>query len=233
MAGSASLSSHLVAVAGVFSIGLAIGLLVLIRMEQSVLAVARAAARNVAGCFWMGVVVQLLGVPLLLLLLLACVLTILGILVTPLVVLAWALAYVGALTLGVLGVALMIGRALVGRGAGSSERSAALRGLTVGLLVLSALWFGVALASAVPLVGILARVVALAVSWAVATVGLGAVVTSRAGVARLDLRFGQFRAGQWPTPDAAPTGSEVSPPSWATPTPLPGVIPAAKRPLDP
>jgi hypothetical protein len=232
MGGAASLTSHLVAVAGVFSIGLAIGLLVLIRMEQSVLAVARAAARNVAGSFWMGVVVQLLGVPLLLLLLLACVLTIIGILVTPLVVLAWGLAYLGALTLGVMGVALMIGRALVGRGTGTSERSAALRGLTVGLLVLSLLWFGVALASPVPLVGVLARIVALSVSWAVATVGLGAVVTSRAGVAHFNLRVGQFRAGGWQAPQTAPTGSEVSPPSWATPTPLPGVIPAAKRPLD-
>jgi hypothetical protein len=218
--------------AGLFGVTLLIGLLVLITSEAPLVAVAREAARSVTGSFWIGVVVQFAAVPLLLLLLLACALTIIGILLMPLVALAWALAVIGALTLGGLGVALMLGRALIGRG-GGSERAAGVRGLTVGLSLVSLLWLGAAMASPIPIAGFLARLAVASVSWALLTVGLGAVVRSRIGFSALNIRVGGFGPSTWRPADTAPRAVEVQPASWATPTPLPGVVATVKRSTEP
>ena len=234
-------TSNLLAVAGVFGIGLIIGLVVLTTAEEALTAVAKTAARDVSGSFWVGLLWQLLAVPLLAVMVVACALTIIGILVIPIA----ALAYTGAFTLGVLAVALVIGRALAGRGSGSSQRSAALRGLTVGLATLSLIWFGAAIAAKVPVAGAVARLIAVAFTWAVATVGLGAVVKSRMGVAQLSVRFGASRFGashfgashfgksgvgsRWGA--ASTTTTEVAAPGWQTPTPVQGVV-AARRPVN-
>ncbi len=151
----------------------------------------------------------------LLVIVLGCVVTIIGILAVPVAVLAWALAYIGAFTLGLLAVALVVGRAIAGRGAGSNPRAVALRGLAVGLTALSSIWFAAALLEGIAIAGAVARLVAVALTWAAATVGLGAVVKSRAGIARL--RF-------------ETTTSEVAVPAWQTPTPVQGVV-AARRPV--
>ncbi|PHX64862.1 MAG: hypothetical protein CK550_07760 [Gemmatimonadetes bacterium] len=233
-------TSNLLAVAGVFGIGLIIGLVVLTTAEEALTAVAKTAARDVSGSFWVGLLWQLLAVPLLAVMVVACALTIIGILVIPIAALAWALAYTGAFTLGVLAVALVIGRALAGRGSGSSQRSAALRGLTVGLATLSLIWFGAAIAAKVPVAGAVARLIAVASTWAVATVGLGAVVKSRMGVAQLSVRFGASRFGashfgksgvgsRWGA--ASTTTTDVAAPGWQTPTPVQGVV-AARRPVN-
>jgi hypothetical protein len=174
-------------------------------------------------------------------LLVACAITIIGILVIPIAALAWALAYAGAFTLGMLAVALVIGRALAGRGAGSSDRGAALRGLAVGLATLSLIWFGAAVAAKVPVAGAIARLIAVAFTWAVATVGLGAVVKSRMGVAQLSMRFGASRFGmtgfgvtgfasRWGAASTTTT-TDVAAPGWQTPTPVQGVV-AARRPVN-
>ncbi len=226
------LATTLFAVAGVFGIGMIIGLVVLTTAEEALTAVAKTAARDVSGSFWAGVLTQLLAVPVLAVLVIACAITIIGILAIPIAALAWALALSGAVTLGTLAVALVIGRALAGRGGSSSERGAALRGLTVGLIALSLVWFGAALAAGVPVAGALARLVAVAFTWAVATVGLGAVVKSRIGVARVSVQFGRFSGGRWGSARTTMT-SEVpaQPVSWQTPTPVQGVV-AARRPAD-
>ena len=208
------MASALVAVAGVFGIGLLIGLLVLLNAEDSLTAVARAAARDISGSFWVGVLWQLLAVPLLLALVLACAITVIGILAIPFAILGWALAYFGAFTLGIVAVAVVAGRAIAGRGASASSRSVALRSLAVGLAALSVVWFAAALFSDVRLLGAITRLTAVALSWAAATVGLGAVVKSRGGVLRM--RF--------------ETTSESTVPSWQTPTPVAGVV-AARRPV--
>ena len=204
------------AVAGVFGIGLLIGLIVLTTAEESLTAVAKAAARDIGGSFWVGLLWQALALPLLAVLMVACVITIIGILAVPIVALAWALAYAGAFTLGLLAVALVIGRAIAGRGKTSGERSAAMRGLVVGLFALSLVWFGASLMASVPVAGVLTRLIALAFTWAVATVGLGAVVTSRGGIMkiRMDTTMTEIAAA----------------PSWQTPTPVQGVV-AARRPV--
>jgi hypothetical protein len=207
-------TAGLLPVAGVFGITLLVGWVVLMTAESSVTAVARAAARDISGSFWVGLLWQLLAAPLLLVLVVASAITIIGILAIPVVVLAWALAYAGAFTLGVLAVAIVAGRAIAGKGKGENPRAVALRSLTVGLLALSLLWFGAALIAGIPVAGLLARLVAVAFSWAGATVGLGAVVKSRGGVVRL--RFD--------------TTTETSIPSWQTPTPVQGVV-AARRPV--
>lgn len=232
-------TTNLLTVAGVFGIGLLIGLVVLMTAEEALTAVAKTAARDISGSFWVGMLWQLLAVPLLVVLLVACAITIIGILVIPIAAFAWALAYAGAFTLGILAVALVIGRALAGRRAGSSERSAALRGLAVGLITLSLIWFGAAIAAKVPVAGAIARLIAVAFTWAVATVGLGAVVKSRMGVAQLSMRFGDSRFGmshfgmspfasRWGAASTTTT-TEVAAPGWQTPTPVQGVV-AARRP---
>ncbi len=229
-----SATTNLFAVAGVFGIGLIIGLMVLMTAEEALTAIAKTAARDISGSFWVGLLWQLLAVPLLVVLLVACAITIIGILVIPIAALAWVLAYAGAFTLGILAVALVIGRALAGRGAGGSERSAALRGLSVGLMTLSLIWFGAAVAAKVPVAGAIARLIAVACTWAVATVGLGAVVKSRLGVTQLSRRFGGSRFGgsrgasRWG--EAATTTTDVATFSWQTPTPVQGVV-AARRPV--
>ena len=92
--------TSLYAITGVFGIGLIIGLVVLVTAEEALLAVAKTAARDVSGSFWAGLLWQLLAVPILAVLLIACAITIIGILATPIAALAWALAYAGAFTLG-------------------------------------------------------------------------------------------------------------------------------------
>jgi len=228
-------TTNLLAVAGVFGIGLIIGLVVLITAEEALTTVAKTAARDISGSFWVGLLWQLLAVPLLVVLVVACAITIIGILVIPIAALAWALAYTGAFTLGFLAVASVIGRALAGRGASRGERGAALRGLTVGLATLSLMWFGAAVAAKVPVAGAIVRLIAVAFTWAVATVGLGAVVKSRLGVARLSVRFNGSRFGasgfasRWGAASTTTT-TEVAVPSWQTPTPVQGVV-AARRPV--
>ncbi len=208
------LSAGLLTVAGVFGVTMLVGWVVLMTAETSVTAVARAAARDISGSFWVGLLAQLAAVPLLVVLVLACAITIIGILAIPVVVLAWALAYTGAFTLGLLAIAIVAGRAIAGKGGADNARAVALRSLTVGLVALSVLWFGAAALTSVPVVGLLARLVAVAFTWAAATVGLGAVVKSRGGVVRF--RF--------------ETTTESTIPSWQTPTPVQGVV-AAPRPV--
>lgn len=237
------LATTLTAIAGVFGIGLIIGLVVLTSAEEALVAVARTAARDVSGSFWAGVLTQVLAVPALVVLVVACAITIIGILAIPLAALAWGLALAGAFTLGVLAVALVIGWALVGRGSSGSERSAAVRGLVVGLAALSVVWFGAALAAQIPVVGTLSRLVAVAFTWAAATVGMGAVVKSRIGMSRLSVQFGRV-GGRWSSRWSGGTAATwapgsstgvnevpVSQVSWQTPTPVQGVV-AARRPVE-
>jgi hypothetical protein len=218
----------LFAVTGVFGIGMLIGVVVLMTAEEALLAVAKTAARDVSGSFWAGILWQLLAAPMLAVLLLACAITIIGVLAMPIVALAWGLAYAGAFTLGMLAVAMVIGRALTGRANGQSERSAALRGLTVGLLALSLVWFATAFAAPIPVVRGLTRLVALAFTWAVATVGLGAVVKSRIGVAKLSVQFGRFKGARWGAASTTTTMEAPAAVGWQTPTPVQGVV-AARR----
>ena len=203
----------LIAVGGVASIGFLIAIIVLVSAQAPLEAVARAAERDVSRSFWVGVLWQILATPILVIAAVALALTIIRIPAIPIAMLAWALAYSGAMTLGLFAVALVLGRAMLGRST-SHNRSALLSSLIIGLVVLTTMWVAAALFVAVPTVGILLRVLSLAVTWVAATVGLGAVVRSRAGTLREHMET---------------TTMEAAVPSWQTPTPVFGVV-AARRP---
>jgi hypothetical protein len=91
------------------------------------------------------------------------------------------------------------------------------------------------LAAGVPVAGAIARLIAVAFTWAVATVGMGAVVKSRLGIAQFAVRFGGSRFGvsgfasRWRSTSTTMT-TEVAATGWQTPTPVQGVV-AARRPV--
>ena len=202
----------LVAVGAVAGIGIFIALIVLMTAQGPLEAVARAAERDVARSFWVGVLWQLLAVPVLLVASVVLTLTIILIPTIPIAMLLWALAYAGAMTLGLFAVSLVLGRAAL-RKKTTYDRGALLSSLLCGLLVLTAVWVAAALLVSIPVAGIFSRLLALALSWVVATVGLGAVVRSRGGTLR----------------EHTEVTTESAVPSWQTPTPVSGVA-AARRP---
>jgi len=202
----------LTAVGGVAAIGLILALVVLMSAQDPLEAVARAAERDISASFWVGLLWQALAVPIVLTLSLLLAVTIILIPAIPIAVLAWALAYAGAFTLGLFAVTLVVGRALLRRST-THDRGALLSSLMCGMIVLAAVWFGAAFLVTVPVIGILARLLALALTWVAATVGLGAVVRSRVGT----------------LPEHIEVTTETSIPSWQTPTPVFGVV-AARRP---
>ena len=202
----------LTAVGGVAVIGLILALVVLMSAQEPLEAVARAAERDISASFWVGLLWQLLAVPMVLTLSLLLAVTIILIPAIPIAVLAWALAYAGAFTLGLFAVTLVVGRALLRRST-THDRGALLSSLMCGMIVLAVVWFAAAFLVTMPVVGILARLLALALTWVAATVGLGAVVRSRAGTLQEHIEV----------------TTETSIPSWQTPTPVFGVV-AARRP---
>jgi hypothetical protein len=203
--------SALIAVGGVAMVGFFLAIVVMISAQVPLEAVARAAERDVSRSFWVGLLWQALAVPILIAIAVALALTIILLPAIPIAMLAWALAYAGTVTLGLFAVALVLGRAMLGRST-SHNRGALLSSLVCGLIALTAMWVAAALFVSVPTVGILIRILALAISWVAATVGLGAVVRSRAGTSRLEI-----------------ITTETAVPSWQTPTPVFGVV-AARRP---
>ncbi|MBU6366617.1 MAG: hypothetical protein KJT01_10450 [Gemmatimonadetes bacterium] len=232
------LSAALLPVAGVFTVGVLIGLVLLLTGEPIITAVARSVAEDVSKAFWTGVLWQLLAGPILAVMALACAITIVGIFAIPVVVLAWMLAYAGAFTLGFMAVGVVVGRAVGGRLGARTERGAAWRALVLGLLLLMLPWVAAAEA------GWWGRLAAASFTWAVASVGLGAVVRSRLGVATFTFQrmsggvVGRWTASTgrapsagagWPAPERPRDPNEVARVEWDTPTPVQGVV-AARRP---
>ena len=201
------------AVAGLFAVILIIGITTLILAEAPLLGVARAAARDVSKSFWVGTLWQFLAVPLLITAIAACAVTLIGIFAIPFVIIAWTLIYAGALTLGLLATLYLTGRALGGRDRGATSRASEITSITIGVMVLGIVWVLAAALVTIPYVGVIARIVALALTWVASTVGIGAVVRSRGG-RRVE--------------DQEPT-TETAIPLWQTPTPVGGVV-AARRP---
>lgn len=202
------------AVGSVAVIGFILAVIVLVSAQDPLEAVARAAERDISASFWVGLLWQALALPIVLALSLLLAVTIILIPAIPIAMLAWALAYAGSLTLGLFAVTLVLGRAILNRNT-SHNRSALLTSLLCGLTVLTIVWVCAALFVSIPIAGILARLVALALTWVAATVGLGAVVRSRVGTRREDIEV--------------TTELESAVPAWQTPTPVFGVV-AARRP---
>lgn len=193
---------------------LIIGLLVLTLASSNLEATVRALEQDFGRAFFIGVMGQLGFLPLLLLASVALAVTVVGLLLIPFLLVAAPIALAGFVTLGWLALSLLTGRALLRSSDYSGSRKEAVQALMAGVLLLMAPWI---IASALQSTGsaaLIARIVAIGVTWVAATAGLGATLMSRAGSARP-------KEGKKPQP---PTQG------WATPTPVAGVA-AARRPI--
>ena len=197
-----------------FAILFVIGVGVLMFAEGNLDGVVIALERSFSKAFWIGLLGQLLALPVLLLLLVGLTLTVLGILLIPFAIVIYVIAAAGLCTLGFLAAARLTG-SFAARSA-SSERAISLRSMLIGLTIYGALWVFAALFTWQPLVATILRAIAIAVTWVAATIGLGAALASRAGTQRPGARA---RAARTPPNDLA----------WQTPTPVAGVA-AARRP---
>lgn len=196
--------------AGWAAMVLVLGLIALVVAGRQLDETVRTLEQDFAKAFAIGVAAELGFLPLLLLSIAALTVTLVGILLIPFVLVAAPIALTGAVTLGWLAVALMVGRAVF-RSASSNDRSALLRAMVPGALVLFAPWFVAALLQESGNAAVIARAAAVAIAWVAATAGFGAVILSRTGRRKA------------PRPAAAATG-------WQTPTPIAGVA-AARRPV--
>ena len=167
--------------------------------------------------FWTGIAAQLALAPALALLCVALAVTILGVLLIPFAIVAFVLAVAGLVTLGFLAVARITGESFVPSvGRRFRGDKAALRGVVIGVTIYMGLWVLASAFAWAPTVQMVLRIVAVAITWVAATVGLGAAVISRGGTRRPGGTF---------TPAAAVNDM----PAWQTPTPVSGVV-AARRP---
>ena len=161
-----------------------------------------------------GILTEVSFIPALVLAVVLLVITIIGIVLLPVAI--PGMFVVGALltVLGFLAVSRIAGQALTRRAATVSVRGAELRSMLAGLFFFFGLWLAAAVLSWVPVLGSLLHALAFVVTWAAATVGLGAAVITRGG------------SRPTTTPVAAtPEGSELG---WQTPTPISGIA-AARR----
>jgi hypothetical protein len=212
-----SIMAHSLALsAGWLAMLVVVGIGVLIFASTNLDAVSDALERGFGKSFLAGVATQLALAPALALLCVGLALTIIGALLIPFAVVAYILAAAGLVTLGYLAIARMAGGTVLGDSGNSdgARRAAALRSMVYGLLLLMLPWFIAGGLSWSPGLELIARMVAVSITWVAATAGLGAAVVSRGGVRRTT------------TPRAQ---ASLNTASWATPTPVAGVT-AARRP---
>lgn len=167
--------------------------------------------------FAVGVLAQVLVLPTFGVLILGLILSVVGILLIPFAVIASALLVAVAVLAGFLGVTHALGekytRRQLAQGAFGSPNS--YRHVVTGLLGLVLLWSGWAAFGWVPVLGWIAFSAAAVVTWFLLTVGVGAALLSRLGLA------GHF-AGRFIPPETL-TDEYL----WATPQ---FGVPAARRP---
>lgn len=201
-------------VLGCFAVLFVIGVGVLMFAEGNLDGVVIALERSFSKAFWIGLLGQLLVLPVLLLLLVGLTLTVLGILLIPFAFVIYVIAAAGLVTLGFLAAARLTGS--WSTRPASTERAINLRALLIGLTIYGGLWLVAAVFTWQPLVATILRAIAIAVTWVAATIGLGAALESRAGTQRPGARARAQRRA----PDEM---------AWQTPTPVAGVA-AARRP---
>ncbi len=190
---------------------LIVGLLALVLAGPQLDETARMLEQGFSKSFFVGVAAELGFLPLLLLVIVALCVTVVGILLIPFALVAAPVALAGLVTLGWLAAALLIGRAAFKNAAGN-DRSALIRALVPGTLLLFAPWFLAAALQSSGGTAVLARAAAFGITWVAATAGLGAVILARASA--------KAKAAK----PAASAGG------WQTPTPIGGIA-AARRPV--
>ena len=202
---------------GTLGILLMLGIGVLIFAGTTLDGVVEVLERGLSRSLLAGIAGELALVPVLLLLCVALAVTLLGILLIPFAIVAYALAAAGALTLGFLAVSVVIGGAIARRRGSRAltTRATALRALMIGVFTLFVVWLAAAAFVWSPLAAAVLRLVAAAVTWVAVTAGFGAVILSRVGARKPEIRQ---------EPEAV-----LDDLSWQTPTPVSGVA-AARRP---
>lgn len=201
---------------GWLAVLLIVGLSVLVFASRNLDAVGDALTKNFGRSFVAGLAGQVALLPVLALITVGLTLTVLGILLIPFAIVAYVLAVAGLVTLGYLAIARLTGATVVKSqgGVDKAARAASLKAMIIGLIVLMVPWFLASALAGWPMAGLAARVIAVAITWVAATAGLGAALVSRGGVRR----------------SVAPAAQRaMQAVSWATPTPVAGVV-AARRP---
>jgi hypothetical protein len=209
---------------------LLVGIGVLVFGGRTLDAVGDAVEQQFGRSFVVGIGATIGIAPVLALLIIGLALTILGILLIPFAIVAYVLAVIGLVTLGFLATARLAGNSLSRdrRGRSHDERAAALRALMLGIAFFLGLWLIAAVLTPIPTAATVARVIAFAITWAAATVGLGATIITRAG-SRPAVRDSAPMAVSHAEPAVATSHAAMPVATWETPTPVSGVV-AARRP---
>jgi hypothetical protein len=208
---------------------LLIGLGVLVFGGRTLDVVGETVDQQFGRSFLVGIGATLGLVPALALLLIGLTLTILGILLVPFAIVAYLLAAIGIVTLGFLAAMCVTGHSLRRNGGRLTDRGAALRALIIGETFFLGLWLVAALATPWPAFASVMRVIAFALTWAAATVGLGATIISRAGT-RTVRRGAQDTLAVTGVPFEHEAVAVAPVAEWLTPTPVSGVVAARRRP---
>jgi hypothetical protein len=190
---------------------LIVGLLALVLAGPQLDETARLLEQNFSKAFFVGVAAEIGFLPLLLFVVVALAVTVVGFLLIPFALVAAPVALAGLVTLGWLAGALLIGRAAF-KGSMGNDRSALLRTLIPGAVVLFAPWVLAAAMQSSGGTAVIVRAAAFGVTWVAATAGLGAVLIVRASAKRKSVK------------PAASAGG------WQTPTPIGGIA-TARRPV--
>ncbi len=180
-------------------------------------AVADALRAQPVRAFVIGVAAQAAVIPAFTLTVVALAITIIGLVVIPFAAVGLCAAGAGALSLGFLAVAQNAGSTVSGPRNGDRSFLGALQPMLFGLSFFFLLWVA---GTAFPYtggVGVALRVIGTLATWIAVSVGLGAVIMTRAGT-----RVSASAAAQI---KPAPTAEH----EWQTPTPVTGVT-AARRP---
>ena len=177
--------------------------------------VADTASHSFGRSFVVGLLGQLLLLPVFAMMIVGLVLTIVGILVLPFAIVAYLLGAVLAALGGYLAIAHAVGETVTRRrmANGAFVRSPNSYGyIFTGLVGLLGLWAAAALFGWLGPVVLLFKVAAVIVTWLAATTGFGAVLLSRAGLR--ETFAGRYSGEQtdeylWATPPATPTAGRM------------------------
>ena len=209
---------------------LLVGIGVLVFGGPTLEAVGEVVDRQFGRSFLVGVAATLGIVPALALLVVGLALTILGILLIPFAIVAFVLAVIGLVSLGFLAAVRVTGHSLIRseRSRALSPRGASLRALVLGISFFLGLWLIAAVLTSFESAAAVARLVAFAITWAAATVGLGATIISRAGTRTANRPLSAADApARVPIDHAAAFADAI--PDWQTPTPVSGVVATRRR----
>ena len=209
----ATVMKELALTGGWLAMLLIVGISVLIFASTNIDAVAESLERDFGKALLSGIAGQLALLPALAVLVIGLCLTVLGILLIPFAIVAYVLAAAGLITLGYLAMARIAGASVTRSGA-AGEREGSLKAMLIGLIILMAPWFIASGLAWSPMGGLIARTVAVAITWVAASAGLGAALNSRGGVRRAPAQSAR---------------QAMNTASWQTPTPVAGVA-AARRP---